>query len=101
MITSFAFSLVGFGLWLVDVHGCHILRNMRAVLGHPWIALLQLHAWWHLLTSLGATWLIAALTLADPFQSPQFYVEPYGFIFPITCRTQVPTEIIAIRHKIE
>jgi dihydroceramidase len=94
MLWSFVLNLVAFILWLIDVHACPHLREARNVLGHPFIELLQLHAWWHLLTGLGLTWFISALPLADPFHGPRYFVRRRLLIFPITYRTEEPIEIL-------
>lgn len=49
-----AYLAVAFLLWNVDFEWCHELRRLRASIGLPWAWLLELHAWWHVLTAVGA-----------------------------------------------
>ncbi|KAH8903792.1 alkaline phytoceramidase [Coniochaeta sp. PMI_546] len=49
-----AYLAVAFLLWNVDFEWCHELRSLRASIGLPWAWLLELHAWWHVLTAVGA-----------------------------------------------
>ncbi|KAI9591055.1 ceramidase [Syncephalis fuscata] len=44
---------LGFLAWNIDNNFCSQLRATRVFIGEPWNGLLQLHAWWHLLTALG------------------------------------------------
>jgi dihydroceramidase len=46
--------LLGFVLWLIDGAACKWLRESRATIGFPWEFVLELHGWWHILTSIGA-----------------------------------------------
>jgi dihydroceramidase len=46
--------LMGFVVWLIDGAACGWLRQTRANIGLPWGFLLELHGWWHILTSIGA-----------------------------------------------
>lgn len=46
--------LLGFVLWLIDGAACQWLRESRAMIGMPWEFVLELHGWWHILTSIGA-----------------------------------------------
>ena len=82
MLAAFFLNLAAFIVWLYDQFGCGTLRELRRALGHPWTALLQFHAWWHLLTALGSVWFISGLLLADPFYSPQYRLDRALLIFP-------------------
>ncbi|KAI8895983.1 ceramidase [Globomyces pollinis-pini] len=46
--------LTGFILWNIDNSHCDQLRNIRESFGGPVSGILQLHAWWHMFTGLGA-----------------------------------------------
>lgn len=46
--------IMGFLLWLIDGAYCAPLRAARETIGLPWAFLLELHGWWHILTSIGA-----------------------------------------------
>jgi dihydroceramidase len=46
-------SVVGYGLWTIDLEYCDVLRASRDV-GLPWAWLLEFHGWWHVLTAVGA-----------------------------------------------
>lgn len=65
MLLSLLLSTLALALWIVDSLACPVLRHQRAALGGPWAALLQLHAWWHLLTSLAVVWFIGGLAATD------------------------------------
>ncbi|XP_022103300.1 alkaline ceramidase 3-like isoform X2 [Acanthaster planci] len=51
---------VGFVLWLTDTAFCLHLRSIRAFLPTPVGVVLQFHAWWHTLSSLGTHCLFVA-----------------------------------------
>lgn len=85
MMHAFYYNLGAFCLWLVDNTecGCGMLRELRSRWGHPWTALLQLHAWWHILTALGLCWFIGGLLLSDPFYGPGYRVRRQFLCLPI------------------
>ena len=58
--------LLGFGLWLVDCAFCYELRAFRERIGMPFAWFTEMHAWWHVLTALGAE---AFVNLANVFSS--------------------------------
>ncbi|RKO92614.1 ceramidase, partial [Blyttiomyces helicus] len=43
--------LAAYALWTLDQKLCPTLQSTRAVLGYPLSPLLELHAWWHVLTA--------------------------------------------------
>jgi len=76
--------LLGFAIWNVDNLFCDRLTMFRSRHGEVVGALSQGHAWWHLLTGLGASRIISAmtcLTLAvrwpDDFEFGNFLGHPY------------------------
>lgn len=44
---------MGFLIWNIDNAFCGQIRQWRRQLGLPWGALLEGHAWWHLMTGVG------------------------------------------------
>lgn len=48
------FLALAFLLWNIDFEWCRELRSLRNKVGLPWAWLLELHAWWHVLTAVGA-----------------------------------------------
>ncbi|KAE9566944.1 hypothetical protein CGMCC3_g16877 [Colletotrichum fructicola] len=51
--TGLGVFLSGFLIWNLDNSLCSHIRRLRRQLGFPWGALLEGHAWWHLMTGLG------------------------------------------------
>ncbi|KAF4828552.1 Alkaline ceramidase 3 [Colletotrichum siamense] len=51
--TGLGVFLSGFLIWNLDNFLCSHIRRLRRQLGFPWGALLEGHAWWHLMTGLG------------------------------------------------
>jgi dihydroceramidase len=49
-----AYLAVAYTVWNVDLELCLQLRDLRRHVGLPWVWLLELHGWWHLLTAVGA-----------------------------------------------
>jgi len=54
--------LLGFAIWNVDNLFCNGLTSLRSSHGELIGALTQGHAWWHLLTGLGASRMVTSLT---------------------------------------
>lgn len=53
-------NLFGAFLWSLDNNYCSYLRSIRRVLDRVFTGpLLELHAWWHILSSLGVLWLLS------------------------------------------
>ncbi|KAI3534842.1 alkaline phytoceramidase [Colletotrichum filicis] len=48
--TGLSVFLMGFLIWNIDNAFCSQIRQWRRQLGLPWGALLEGHAWWHLMT---------------------------------------------------
>ena len=44
----------GFVLWLIDRFACDLLTRAKYAVGLPWGFVFELHAWWHVLTAIGA-----------------------------------------------
>ncbi|KAK6212998.1 alkaline phytoceramidase [Colletotrichum tabaci] len=51
--TGLGVFLLGFFIWNLDNAFCSRIRHWRRQLGLPWGALLEGHAWWHLMTGIG------------------------------------------------
>ncbi|OHE91770.1 alkaline phytoceramidase [Colletotrichum orchidophilum] len=51
--TGLGVFLMGFLIWNIDNAFCSQMRQWRRQLGLPWGALLEGHAWWHLMTGVG------------------------------------------------
>ncbi|KAK1725829.1 hypothetical protein CaCOL14_011309 [Colletotrichum acutatum] len=51
--TGLSVFLMGFLIWNIDNAFCSQIRQWRRQLGLPWGALLEGHAWWHLMTGVG------------------------------------------------
>lgn len=60
-----AVFLIGFAIWNCDNILCDPLRLLRARVGYPVAALLEGHAWWHVLTGWGAYHLIVSAELLN------------------------------------
>ena len=45
---------LGYFLWQLDGIFCSELTALKRSIGMPWGFLLEMHAWWHLLTAIGA-----------------------------------------------
>ncbi|KAK1449615.1 alkaline phytoceramidase [Colletotrichum melonis] len=56
--TGLSVFLMGFLIWNIDNAFCSQIRQWRRQLGLPWGALLEGHAWWHLMTGVGAYYYI-------------------------------------------
>ncbi|WFD04894.1 hypothetical protein MVES1_000219 [Malassezia vespertilionis] len=52
--------LAGFLIWNIDNICCGSLRSARTAVGYPTAVLLEGHGWWHILTGLGAYWIIVS-----------------------------------------
>jgi len=50
LVAAVFLFLAAWGLWNIDIHFCQELREMREHMG-PFAPLLELHAWWHVLTA--------------------------------------------------
>ncbi|GKT63710.1 alkaline phytoceramidase [Colletotrichum tofieldiae] len=50
--TGLGVFLMGFLIWNLDNAFCSQIRRWRRQLGLPWGAVLEGHAWWHLLTGI-------------------------------------------------
>lgn len=62
--TGLAIFLGGFLVWNLDNIYCHTVRSWRRDLGLPWGVVLEGHAWWHLMTGLGAYfWIVWGIWL--------------------------------------
>ncbi|WDK18799.1 alkaline phytoceramidase [Colletotrichum graminicola] len=51
--TGLGVFLMGFLIWNLDNAFCSQIRGWRRQLGLPWGAVLEGHAWWHLMTGIG------------------------------------------------
>ncbi|KAH7160097.1 ceramidase [Dactylonectria estremocensis] len=58
VITGLAVFLGGYLLWILDNEFCAQVTGWRRSIGLPWAVLLEGHAWWHLMTGLGAYYYI-------------------------------------------
>lgn len=47
-------ALFAYFLWNIDVHCCAMITKWKHQLGMPWGILLELHGYWHILTSISA-----------------------------------------------
>ncbi|KAL7820514.1 ceramidase [Trichoderma aethiopicum] len=56
--TGLSVFLGGFLIWNLDNVFCSQVRQLRHAVGLPWAVLLEGHAWWHLMTGLGAYYYI-------------------------------------------
>ena len=45
---------LGYFLWQLDGIFCSELTAIKRSIGMPWGFLLEMHAWWHLFTAIGA-----------------------------------------------
>ncbi|KAI9899543.1 hypothetical protein N3K66_006004 [Trichothecium roseum] len=71
--TGLTVFLGGFLVWNLDNWYCAEARRFRRTIGLPWALLFEGHAWWHLMTGLGAyyyivwgIWLRRCLSGQDP-----------------------------------
>jgi len=83
-IKGAATFLLGFAIWNIDNEFCDTLTAFRAGKGELIVALTQGHAWWHLLTGIGASRIVSAVTylttaIRDPdeFEFGYFFGHPY------------------------
>ncbi|PVU97455.1 hypothetical protein BB561_000562 [Smittium simulii] len=53
LVNAFLGALIGFGAWNFDNVCCSSLRQTRILIGSPFNAILQMHAWWHIFTAYG------------------------------------------------
>lgn len=94
MLVALLLSISAFALWIVDSLACSALRQQRLLLSGPWGALLQLHAWWHLLTSLAVVWFVSGLIISDSTSEvkivSQFIIIPYMLRDPNKGMSQGP-----------
>ncbi|TGJ85992.1 hypothetical protein E0Z10_g2731 [Xylaria hypoxylon] len=56
--TGLSIFLGGFLVWTLDNMYCDTIRRWRHQIQLPWAVLLEGHAWWHLMTGLGAYYYI-------------------------------------------
>ncbi|KAI2607682.1 putative alkaline phytoceramidase [Hypoxylon fragiforme] len=52
--TGLSVFLGGYLIWNLDNMYCSAIRELRHELGLPWAVVLEGHAWWHLMTGIGA-----------------------------------------------
>ncbi|KAI8957055.1 putative alkaline phytoceramidase [Daldinia sp. FL1419] len=52
--TGLSIFLGGFLIWTLDNEYCNTIRRWRHQLQLPWAIILEGHAWWHLMTGIGA-----------------------------------------------
>ncbi|KAI1495478.1 alkaline phytoceramidase [Biscogniauxia marginata] len=62
VVTGLSIFLGGYLIWTLDNIYCNTLRKWRHQIQLPWAVVLEGHAWWHLMTGIGAyfyiTWRI-------------------------------------------
>ncbi|KAI1630985.1 alkaline phytoceramidase [Biscogniauxia mediterranea] len=56
--TGLSIFLGGYMIWILDNEYCGTIRKWRHQLQLPWAIVLEGHAWWHLMTGLGAYYYI-------------------------------------------
>ncbi|AMD20825.1 HDR083Cp [Eremothecium sinecaudum] len=61
MLLGVLLFLIAYVMWQLDVHRCDLWIGIRRHLMLPFGTLLELHAWWHLLTGLGVYYFIVSL----------------------------------------
>lgn len=66
--TGLGVFLLGFFIWNLDNAFCSRIRHWRRQLGLPWGALLEGHAWWHLMTGIGMHNVVLSSILASQRQ---------------------------------
>ncbi|KAI5864981.1 putative alkaline phytoceramidase [Durotheca rogersii] len=54
VVTGLSIFLGGYLIWNLDNVYCNTIRKWRRQLGLPWAVVLEGHAWWHLMTGIGA-----------------------------------------------
>lgn len=62
---SLGFFLAAFAIWNVDNLCCNHLKLARSLLRPPLNVLLQLHGWWHVLSTMSAVWFMSATTVVE------------------------------------
>jgi len=87
--------IAGFAIWNVDNIFCDQLRRARGFVGYPLAALLEGHAWWHILTGYGAYHLVVCssmLALSLKESPAHFTLKDHdtfqGFWLPRVIRTK-------------
>ncbi|KAI1180555.1 alkaline dihydroceramidase [Nemania sp. FL0916] len=56
--TGLSIFLGGYLIWILDNTYCNTIRRWRHQIQLPWAVLLEGHAWWHLMTGIGAYYYI-------------------------------------------
>lgn len=69
----------GYLLWLIDRFACGSLTRAKHALGLPWAFILELHAWWHVLTAIGAYVYIVLADVLTSEQVGQFREDAFGW----------------------
>lgn len=96
--TGLTTFLGGFLIWNLDNLYCSTIRPWRHNLGLPWAVVLEGHAWWHLMTGIGAyyyiTWRVWIHRCMDG-QEDKFQLKwPSVFSIPeVVAADEVPTRL--------
>lgn len=71
--------VAGYLLWLIDRFACGSLTRAKRALGMPWAFVLELHAWWHIFTAIGAYVYIVLTDVLTSEDMGQFREDVFGW----------------------
>ncbi|KAK6958118.1 hypothetical protein Daesc_000911 [Daldinia eschscholtzii] len=102
--TGLSVFLGGYLIWNLDNMYCNTIRKWRHQLQLPWAVVLEGHAWWHLMTGIGAyfyiVWRIWVHRCLDGDEDKFRLVWPSIFRMPEVLLREVETQAIAAQQQI-
>ncbi|KAL6155586.1 hypothetical protein ACJQWK_05418 [Exserohilum turcicum] len=76
-------GLFGYFLWNIDFHACGYVTAVKHWVGLPWGFLLELHAWWHFFTAVGAYVGMALVEYLITLEEGKTGKLEEGFVWPV------------------
>jgi dihydroceramidase len=82
MLIALLTSVSAMIMWICDSVACEALRSRRQQIGRVWGEVLQLHAWWHLISCVAIAWFITGLIVAHP-STRHLKIHTIGLVIPV------------------
>ncbi|KAM5343834.1 hypothetical protein ACJ41O_012371 [Fusarium nematophilum] len=77
---------LGYVVWLIDDWACAQLIDARRAVGLPFAFLLELHGWWHVLTSIGGYIAVAVVDLITSGEVTEDPTDLFAWPVPVVAR---------------